>query len=513
MINVRVFAVLFGLSEKRPVEQAWAGAIKSSKSPNSTFPENKLILNFDLREYPRLFASNGKRLEIRINPAQPSLELCFHFYKFYLRGKVIMEEEKKYFGYTLKELWSCIVCYCVFISFGGFDASKSVYFPLIQKYYDLKYDFQGMLVFAASTGYTVFSLFVGFLSEKFGMITTLITGLSIVLTTATLVCLFPNLWLLLTCLVINGVGQVFLDVGTNSYATVLFQSHKAIMMNLLHCFYGFGASIGPIFTGYISRKIQFDYRGVFVGIIILVLFALVMVLLNPKQKKNQAQETQEKQENQENQGNRITICSAFKNPVIYLLGAVLGSIAGTENITMNWAPIYLRDLYGWDVKTKGAWFVSVFFIGYTISRLLSGFLIDFVGEVKSVLIYTFLLLILYIVGFSISSYGPYVLMFSGVFVAPLFPTTLTVAMIYFGEDCGKITCVLFFIYMIISQTMQFVVGFVNQHVGVKWGYPVVVVLMIIVFVNILIVSVLLKKREQREKEQLISKEESVVDVN
>ena len=66
--------------------------------------------------------------------------------------------------------------------------------------------------------------------------------------------------------------------------------------------------------------------------------------------------------------------------VAQVLVPAQGCIAGTENITMNWAPIYLRDLYGWDPETKGAYFVTIFFTGYTISRLLSGFLIDAVGD-------------------------------------------------------------------------------------------------------------------------------------
>lgn len=411
-----------------------------------------------------------------------------------------MEQETKetYFGYTLKELWSCVICYCVFISFGGFDASKSIYFPLIQDYYHLQYDYQGMLVFASCTGYTVFSLFVGYISVKLGIKPTLGIGLLIVLCAATLICLVPNIWVLLTCLVCSGIGQVFLDVGTNTWATMIFNSHKAVMMNLLHCFYGFGASIGPIFTGFISRHLHFDYRGVFVGIIALVLFALLMVLFSPKDKKEAVKEESEQQP--------INICSALCNPVVILLGIAQGCIAGTENITMNWGPIYLRDVYDWDTETKGAQFVSIFFLGYTLSRLVSGFIIDKVGEVNSVLIYATLLILVYVLGFCIHSVGPYILMLSGVFIAPLFPTTLTVAMIYFGEQCSKITCVLFFVYMIFSQTMQYLVGVINRYVGIQWGYPLVVVLMMIVFMNITIVKMKLKKRE---KEQLLPSEVSV----
>ena len=53
------------------------------------------------------------------------------------------EPPKTYFGYTLKQLACCFICYYSFLAFGGTDASKSVYLHLIQKYYHIEYDYQG----------------------------------------------------------------------------------------------------------------------------------------------------------------------------------------------------------------------------------------------------------------------------------------------------------------------------------------------------------------------------------
>lgn len=417
-----------------------------------------------------------------------------------------MEEKKPktFYGYTLTQFLCCIACYCVFFSFGGTDASKSVYLPLIQKFYNLGYDYQGLFVFTSSLGYTLFSLVIGYLLPKLGIKWILLIGLLILFTSFVCGIAFVNVWVVLVSLVIAGIGQVFLDVGTNTWATILFTSHKAVMMNLLHCFYGFGATVGPTFTGFVSKRLNMSYRGVFIAVLFLLSVAIVIALFIPKQEEKSTIESETKEE-----GKSMTILSALKHPVVILLGLAQGCIAGTENITMNWAPIYLRDLYGWDPETKGAYFVTIFFTGYTISRLLSGFLIDAVGEINSMMIYVPILTVLFVVGFALGEKGVYALMATGIFISPLFPTMLTVAMIYFGKEVETCTSVILFTYMIFSQTIQLIVGLVNKYCGVQWGYRVAVVLMLIVFCVLLTVKALLKKKEAKEKEALLDSENGV----
>lgn len=414
------------------------------------------------------------------------------------------KKPKTFYGYTLTQFLCCIACYCVFFSFGGTDASKSVYLPLIQKFYNLGYDYQGLFVFTSSLGYTLFSLVIGYLLPKLGIKWILLIGLLILFTSFVCGIAFVNVWVVLVSLVIAGIGQVFLDVGTNTWATILFTSHKAVMMNLLHCFYGFGATVGPTFTGFVSKRLNMSYRGVFIAVLFLLSVAIVIALFIPKQEEKSTIESETKEE-----GKSMTILSALKHPVVILLGLAQGCIAGTENITMNWAPIYLRDLYGWDPETKGAYFVTIFFTGYTISRLLSGFLIDAVGEINSMMIYVPILTVLFVVGFALGEKGVYALMATGIFISPLFPTMLTVAMIYFGKEVETCTSVILFTYMIFSQTIQLIVGLVNKYCGVQWGYRVAVVLMLIVFCVLLTVKALLKKKEAKEKEALLDSENGV----
>lgn len=406
-----------------------------------------------------------------------------------------MEETKPtlYFGYTAKQLMCCVICYFGFLVFGGTDASRSVFFPLIQSYYHLEYDFQGILVSVSSVGYTIFSLFVGYLANRLGVKWTMILGFLILILTFGGGVVFVKLWFVFFSLIVSGIGNVFLDVGTNTWATVLFQSHKAVMMNMLHCFYGLGATIGPVLTGYISRRMNISYRGAFFATFAYCVLALFVSMLIPKsESKLQKEEEEEKSD--------FTILSALKHPVVWLLGFAQGCIAGTETITMSWAPIYLRDLYGWDPETRGARFVSVFFLVYTISRVVSGFFIDYFGGMRSLFLYVCILITLFVIGFVLGERGIPFLMATGFFIAPLFPTLLTIAMTYFQKNVSKCTCAILFIYMIVSPLIQLFVGFIMKHMGTAWGYRFVVVVMSLLLIDLLVINCFLKKKEKQEEE-------------
>ena len=107
-----------------------------------------------------------------------------------------MEEKKQrtFYGYTLKQFLCCIACYCVFFSFGGTDASKSVYLPLIQQYYHLGYDYQGLFVFTSCLGYTLFSLVIGYLLKRLGIKWTLFIGVAILIVAFLLEALDRSFW-------------------------------------------------------------------------------------------------------------------------------------------------------------------------------------------------------------------------------------------------------------------------------------------------------------------------------
>ena len=336
---------------------------------------------------------------------------------------------------------------------------------------------------------------MGYLSIRVGIKWTLSLGFFILTIAFLAGYSIVHIGLVVACLIIVGIGIVFLDVSINTWSTVLFTSHKAVMMNILHCFYGFGASIGPIISSVSTVHMNQSYRGVFAACILYGFSALLIALLIPK--------SESKPQKSEDESSDFTIRSALKHPVTWLFGIAQGCAIGAEVINTTWAPIYLRDVYGWDPKTRGARFVSTFYMLYTISRLLSGFFIDYFGGLKSLVLYNSILILLSVLAFLLGEKGVICLVLMGLFYAPFFPTIFTVAMTYFGRNVDRCTCVILFMYMIVNPVIQYIVGVLMKHIGVEWGYRFSVVVLLVLLVDLLLIGWFLKKKENDEKEALL----------
>ena len=437
-------------------------------------------------------------------------------------------DNRLYFGYTKKQLFLCVICYLTNFAFGITDSSKSVYFPLIQSYFHLEYDFQGMFVSVSQLGYSLFSLVVGYLTVKIGFKWSLAIGFLIMLLSYSSCVVFINLIALMCFLIVGGIGQVFLAVSTNVLSTVLFQFHQAAMMNLLHGFYGLGATVGPVLTGYVSSHIHLSYRGVFVAVSVLSMVLFFIILCVPKSLSaygNDKQQEKEKDSSntssstlnstststssnttttiEEDENSKFTIGKAFRQPLVWVMGFAAGCLSGIENITMSWAPLYLRDLYGWDPETRGARFISVFFLLFTLSRSLSGFIFDKFGRMPTYLTYLMILIALFLLGFAFGEKGVYILMFTGFFEAPMYPTLMTFATSYFGPIVDRCTCAILFIYMCTSLVLQLLAGMLMKYAGAPWGYRLTIFLVVILLGLILIIRRFMNKKQEREEKALL----------
>jgi len=149
---------------------------------------------------------------------------------------------------------------------------------------------------------------------------------------------------------------------------------------------------------------------------------------------------------------------------------VLGLMLGVEMCSPNWAGLYFQDVYNMSAETKGAVFVSNYYIFFTLSRLLSGFIIEKIGYIRCLLIATSASVLVFFVGFIFGGKGIYVLPALGFFVAIFWPTLLAAAMVYFRQDSTVMSSAIIVIAGLINGGIQFAIGLTNRLIGSAWGY-------------------------------------------
>jgi fucose permease len=379
-----------------------------------------------------------------------------------------------------------IIVYATMFLFGFIENIKGVSFPLIKKEFGVTYDNQGGLVSLTWFGYVIFCLLASLFMQRFGIKKSILAGYIMICTGALATLIAPSFWAVSITLLIINTGFGFFEVGTNALGTAVFTKRAALLMSLMHFFYGFGAILGPKTAGFLTESFGFSWRKVYILVIIPTLLIFLFALFT---KFNDNQQ----EDNSEHHSTKITFSSALKNPIVWLFCITLGFMEVIEFGAANWGGLYLQDVYSLDPRTIGASFVSAFYILFTLSRLFSGLAIEKIGYLRSLFITVICTIVFFLIGFILGRKGIWILPVTGFFIATLWPTIMAYAMKVFGKDAPTVTSVIITVSGAINGIFQLLIGFTNQYVGEAWGYRSCLLYSVIVLIMLYILTKNIRK--------------------
>lgn len=360
-----------------------------------------------------------------------------------------------------------IIIYATMLMFGLVENVKGVSFPLIKSEFGVNYDSQGGLVSLTWFGYVLFCLAASLFLHRYGIKRSILAGYLAVVIGSLATMAAPSFWTATATLLIVNTGFGFFEVGANALASVVFTSRAALMMNLMHFFYGFGAITGPKAAGVLIDSLHLTWRQVYLVVIIPIAGIFLFILFTRFH--GQAGGGGE-QENSPNPAVKITFWRALSHPIVWLFCLTLGFMEVIEFGAANWGGLYLKDVYGLDPSVTGASFVSLFYIQFTLARLFGGIFIEKIGYIRSLMIATAGAMIVFIVGFGLGQSGIWVLPTTGLFIGIMWPTLMAVAMRFFGTDAPIITSVIITVSGAVNGIFQFGIGLTNFLAGEAWGY-------------------------------------------
>ncbi|MNB72904.1 putative sulfoacetate transporter SauU [compost metagenome] len=136
-----------------------------------------------------------------------------------------------------------IIIYLAFISLGLPDSLLGASWPVMQKDLGAPLDMAGWLFMLIAAGTILSSLASGRVISRFG--TGKVTLVSCLMTAAALLGYAESasvIWMVLFAIPL-GLGAGSVDAGLNNYVAAHYKAHH---MSWLHCFWGVGATLGPI---------------------------------------------------------------------------------------------------------------------------------------------------------------------------------------------------------------------------------------------------------------------------
>ena len=373
-----------------------------------------------------------------------------------------------------RHLLAFVVLYGIMFLLGYIVNIKGVSYPLINAEFALSDDQQGMMVSLFGLSNVLFCFAGGILIGSIGVKKTLVAGFFFVVAGLAAVFFMPHFWSATGALLIMFAGLGFFLVSSNALAAQLFKARAALLMTLLHFSFGVGSILSPRLAG--ALTVTLNWRYVYLLSIPLVLFLFILVLFARFPAGTQDTPAAKK----------VSFFTALKTPMVWIFAVVLGLMLVVEMSSASWAGLHFQNVYGLDPRTSGAAFLSNFFILFTLSRLLSGFVIEKIGYMRGLFIAASATVFIFALGFSVGERGLYILPALGFFTALFFPITMVTAMGYFREHAPVMTSAVIVIAGALNSGTQLLIGFTNRFAGPAWGYRSVLVYAVLVVVALVV---------------------------
>ena len=270
-------------------------------------------------------------------------------------------------------LFLLALIYLAFISLGLPDSLLGSVWPLMHLEMGVPISYMGIITMLISGGTIVSSLMSDRLTRKFG--TKILTVASVFLT---VIALFGfsfanNFSMLIVFAIPYGIGAGAIDAALNNYVAL---HYKAKHMSWLHCFWGVGTIVSPFVMGYALTSSTWNNGYRIVGFMQLVI-GIILLLTLPVWKVNEDVVSTTSED--------VGLFKALRiKGVPFLLLGFLAYCAA-ETTTMQWASTYFVEVKGISVE-RAASFASLFYIGITAGRFISGFITDKLGDRKMILL-------------------------------------------------------------------------------------------------------------------------------
>lgn len=260
-----------------------------------------------------------------------------------------------------------VIIYLAFISLGLPDSLLGAAWPSMYKEFQVSVSYAGVISMIIAAGTILSSLQSDRLTRRFG--TGKVTAISVLMTAVALFGFsFSNsFWLLCLWAIPYGLGAGSVDASLNNYVALHYSSRH---MSWLHCMWGVGASLGPYIIGYTltsGKGWNMGYR--YIAIIQIVLTAILLISLPLWIKRKSGAEVAETA----NDSGALKIRQIIKIPGAKEVMIAFFCYCALEQTTSLWASSYLVLSKGLPFETAAS-FASLYFIGITAGRALSGFL-------------------------------------------------------------------------------------------------------------------------------------------
>ena len=255
-----------------------------------------------------------------------------------------------------------VIIYLAFISLGLPDSLLGSAWPVMHMEFGVPISYAGAVSMMIAAGTILSSLLSDRLTRRLG--TGRVTAISVGMTAAALFgfSISGTYRMLLLWAIPYGIGAGGVDAALNNYVALHYASRH---MSWLHCFWGVGASVGPVIMGAaITGGMGWNGGYRIIGILQIVLTAILVFSLPLWKGRGE--------EKKENGAVPLSLRQIIDIPGAKSVMLCFFCYCALEQTTGLWASTFL--VMRWNVSAEqAATLAGLFFIGITTGRAISGF--------------------------------------------------------------------------------------------------------------------------------------------
>lgn len=366
------------------------------------------------------------------------------------------------------------IIYLSFISLGLPDALLGSAWPSMYKEFNVAISYAGIISMIISIGTIISSLQSDRLTKKFGA--GKITAFSVATTAIALIgfSITHSYWMLCIWAIPYGLGAGSVDASLNNYVALHYESKH---MSWLHCMWGIGATIGPYIMGYAITNNNWNAGYRYISIIQIVLTTILFFSLSLWNKNDE--------KNKEKISTKVLSLKEIINiPGTKEIMICFFCYCAIESTTGLWASSYLNLYKGVDIKTAAS-FGSLFYIGITVGRAISGFITIKLNDNQMIVLGESLILIgiilMIIPAVNIVSLIGFIII--GLGCAPIYPSIIHSTPYNFGaENSQAIIGVQMASAYVGTSIMPPLFGYIANHISIYLLPFYLAIILILMFI-------------------------------
>lgn len=258
-----------------------------------------------------------------------------------------------------------IVIYIAFISLGLPDAVLGSAWPVLHQDLSVPISYAGIMTMIVSGGTIISSFFSGKLIRRFG--TGKLTMISVSMTAFGLLGIYfvPNFLFICLLGIPLGLGAGAVDAALNNFVAL---HYKAKHMNWLHCFWGVGATAGPLLMSFFLIN-QHSWREGYLTIGIIQVILVICLMITLPMWKRFDKTCVDNQEARSNMSIAALISLKGAKPALLAFFCYC-AVEATAGL---WGSTFLVLSKGLSADKAAKW-VSLYYLGITVGRFIAGFL-------------------------------------------------------------------------------------------------------------------------------------------